>query len=176
MAGIHGYNFMWIQIQIQMKPIKICFTWYWMRLSCIKRDRRASTILVLSMLPKTPSVHSTFKGQHPHVHPWQFAVGDLQLLQRVREAGGEGVVLLRDDGELLLGLLDVSGAHGSERGQGKAARVTSSVCQTSGREEVLQAVGISLGKSKVTGRLIGDRNSRLKVSAQGMYDRIPWNI
>ena len=148
---------MWIQIQIQMMPIKICFTWHWMGLSCIERDCRAlaevytalSTILVLSVSPKTPSVHSTFKGQHPHVHPWQFAVGDLQLLQRVGEPGGEGVVLLGDDGKLLLGLLDVSGAHRCERRQGKVACVTSSVCQTSGWEEVLQAVGIGLGKSKV---------------------------
>lgn len=87
-------------------------------------------ISVCSQQP--PSTHSTFKGQHPHVHPRQFAVGDLQLLQRVGEAGGEGVVLLGHNGELLLGLLYVPGANRSERGEGKAARVTSSICQASG--------------------------------------------
>lgn len=81
------------------------------------------------MWPTTPSTHSTFKGQHPHVHPRQLAVGDLQLLQRVGEAGGEGVVLLGDDDQLLLGLLYVSGADRSECGERKAASVASSVCQ-----------------------------------------------
>lgn len=56
----------------------------------------------------------------------------MQLLQRVGEAGREGVVLLGRDGELLLGLLDVSGANRSERGEGKAGRVSSSVRQASG--------------------------------------------
>lgn len=81
--------------------------------------------------------HSTFERQHPHVHAGQFAVGDLQLLQGVGEVGGDGVVLLGDDGELLLGLLNVSGANRSERGERKATRDASSVGQTSRREEAL---------------------------------------
>lgn len=76
--------------------------------------------------------YSTFKGKHPHVHPGQFAVGDLQLLQRIGEVGCERVVLLGSDGELFLGLLYVSGTNRSECGERKAACVTSSVCQASG--------------------------------------------
>lgn len=77
-------------------------------------------------------VYCTFKGQHPHVHAGQFAVGHLELLQRAGEVRGEGVVLPGHDGEFLLGLFHVSGTHRSERGEREAARVTSSVCQPSG--------------------------------------------
>lgn len=62
----------------------------------------------------------------------------------MREVGGEWVILLGDDSELLLGLLYISGANRSQCGQRKAARVTPSVCQTSRREKVLQAVGVGL--------------------------------
>lgn len=93
---------------------------------------------------KTQSTTFTFEGQHPHVHAGKFAVGDLQLLQGVGEVGGEWVVLLGDDGELLLGLLHVPGTNRRERGEGEAACVAPSVCQTGGREEVLQAVCIGL--------------------------------
>lgn len=120
-------------------------------------------------LQTTRKPNVTLEGQHPHVHPRQLAVGHLQLLQRVGEAGGERVILLGDDGKLLLWLLYVFGTHGSEGGEGKAARVAPSVRQAGGRQEVLQAAGISLRKTRF--------NSRQHSGQVQLRDvrHIPWN-
>lgn len=74
---------------------------------------------------------STFEGQHPHVDTRQLTIGDLQLLQRVGKVGGEGVVFLGHDGELLLGLFYLSGADWSQFGERDAARVAPSLRQAS---------------------------------------------
>lgn len=58
----------------------------------------------------------TFQGQHAHVHTGQFAPGHLQVLQGVRETGGQGVVLLGEDGKFLFGLLYISGSNRGEGG------------------------------------------------------------
>ncbi len=82
--------------------------------------------------------------QHAHVHTGQSAVRHLQLLQRVREAGRERIVLLRQNAELLLGFLHIAGAGRAERRQRDRVRVTTSVCQPSGGEEALQAAAVGL--------------------------------
>ena len=84
--------------------------------------------------------------EHAHVHTGELAVGHLQVLERVGEVGSEWVVFLGDDNELLLGLFDIAGTDRRQGGERHGVCITSSVSQARSGEEVLETVGISLGK------------------------------
>lgn len=84
------------------------------------------------------------QSQHAHVHPGELAVRDLQLLQRIREAGCQRVVLLGCDGQLLFGFLNIFCTNCGQGGKSEAVRVAAAVCQPGGRKEVLQAVDVGL--------------------------------
>lgn len=96
-----------------------------------KKKKSTNTLYPVDYFRYSQDSISTFEGEHSHVHAGQFAVGDLQLLQGVGEAGGQGVVLFGQDGELLLGLLYLSGANWRQFGERNAAGVAASLCQAS---------------------------------------------